>query len=155
MTSSLDLVDEKLEEIKNLLISIPKVDFKSLKETFFPPAILESLKKKPLKILREGPFLEVNTALMLDVTKPMLDILQKLNLPFPVILLGCALTPTRIILSKLHPFSPKQILPSWEMLSLKNIPWVIFLDQLVATAQRQGGLVSDYVIPYYLPDLPV
>jgi len=155
LTSSLDLVDEKLEEIKNLLISIPKVDFKSLKETFFPPAISESLKKKPLKILREGPFLEVNTALMLDVTKPMLDILQKLNLPFPVILLGCALTPTRITLTKLHPFSPKQILPSWEMLSLKNIPWVIFLDQLVATAQRQGGLVSDYVIPYYLPDLPV
>ena len=155
LTSTLEVVDQKLEDIKKLLISIPKVDFKSLKETLYPPAILESLKKKPLKVLREGPFLEINTKLMLDVSKPILGVLQKLNIPFPVVLLGCALTPTRIVLSKVHPFVPKQVLPAWEMMSLKNIPWLIFLDQLVATAQRQGGLVSDYVIPYYLPDPPV
>lgn len=154
LTSTLEVVDQKLEDVKKLLISIPKIDFKSLKETFYPPAILESLKKKPLKTFREGPFLEINTKLMLDVAKPILTVLEKLNIPFPVVLLGCALTPTRIVLSKVHPFSPKQVLPAWEMLSLKNIPWLIFLDQLVATAQRNGGLVSDYVIPYWLPDPP-
>jgi hypothetical protein len=38
-------------------------------------------------------------------------------------------------------------------MSLKNVPFVIWLDALVATAQKQGGICSDYVAPYYLPDV--
>jgi len=92
---------------------------------------------------------------MLAIAEPLLKVVGTLSIPFPVILLGCTLAPTRLVLSKIYPFSAKEPLPTWEKLSMKNIPFVIWLDQLIATAQRQGGLVSDYVIPYYLPDPPV
>jgi len=43
-------------------------------------------------------------------------------------------------------------LPSWEKMSTKNLSFVIWLDQFVATAQKQSGICSDYVLPYWLPD---
>ena len=98
------------------------------------------------------PFFEINTAAMLAAASPLLKALENVPLPFPVVLLGCTLAPTRLILTKLHPFSAKESLPSWEKMSLKNVPFVIWLDGLIATAQRNGGLFSDYVVPYYLPD---
>jgi hypothetical protein len=147
ITSSLEVVNSQLEQLKTLLTSIPDIDFKSIKETLFPTL--------PPKIKLEGPFLEVGTKEMLAIAEPALKLLQNVPIPFPLVLLGCTLPPTRLILSKIHPFSAKEPLPSWEKLTLKNIPFVIWLDQLIATAQRQGGLVSDYVIPYYLPDPPV
>jgi hypothetical protein len=153
MTSSLKGIDENLSEVEKLLKDIPKVDFKSIKETLYPPAALEAIKKKPLMQLREGPFLELDTESMLTAVNPLLASLKKINIPFPVVLIGCTTDPSRLALSKIHPFSSKEILPSWEKLSLKNIPFVIWLDQLVATAQRQGGICSDYVMPYYLPDI--
>ena len=146
ITSSLEVVNSQLEQLKALLVSIPDIDFKSIKETLFPTL--------PPKIKLEGPFLEVGTKEMLAIAEPALKLLQNVPIPFPLVLLGCTLPPTRLILSKIHPFSAKEPLPSWEKLTLKNLPFVIWLDQLIATAQRQGGLVSDYVIPYYLPDPP-
>lgn len=146
VASSLQNVDQQLETIQKTLPSLPKSDFKSIKETLFPTL--------PPRNKDEGPFLEVDTEAMLKATAPLLQILQNLNIPFPVILLGCTLAPTRLALTKLHPYSPKEVLPSWDKMSLKNIPFVIWLDQLIATAQRQGGIASDYVAPYYLPDPP-
>jgi hypothetical protein len=70
------------------------------------------------------------------------------NIPFPVILLGCAFSPTRAVLTKIDPTKSHEKLPLWEGLSLKNIPYLIWLDQLVATAQRNALLGSDYVAPY-------
>lgn len=146
ITSSLEVVNSQLEQIKSLLAAIPDIDFKSIKETLFPTL--------PPKIKLEGPFLEVGTKEMLAIAEPALQLLQNVPIPFPVVLLGCTLPPTRLVLSKIHPFSAKEPLPTWEKLTLKNVPFVIWLDQLIATAQRQGGLFSDYVIPYYLPDPP-
>jgi hypothetical protein len=147
IASSLEVVDSQLEQIKPLLVSVPDIDFKSIKETLFPTF--------PPKLNPEGPFLEVGTKEMLAIAEPLLKSLSSVPIPFPVILLGCTLAPSRLVLSKIHPFSAKESLPTWEKLSLKNVPFVIWLDQLISTAQRQGGLASDYVAPYYLPDPPV
>ena len=144
IAGSLDVVNKQLDEIKSMLISIPKIDFKSIKKTLFPTI--------PPKLELKPPFFEINTAAMLAAASPLLKALENVPLPFPVVLLGCTLAPTRLILTKLHPFSAKESLPSWEKMSLKNVPFVIWLDGLIATAQRNGGLFSDYVVPYYLPD---
>jgi hypothetical protein len=145
ITGSLDVVDQQLEQIKSMLISIPKIDFKSIKKTLFPTL--------PPKIELKPPFFEVGTAIMLTTATPLLKALQNVSIPFPVVLLGCTIAPTRLILTKLHPFSAKEPLPSWDKMSLQNVPFVIWLDGLIATAQRQGGIFSDYVVPYYFPDV--
>ena len=86
---------------------------------------------------------------MLSVVDPILQKLVDSPVPFPLILLASSSETTRSIITKVHPFDSKEILPTWEKMSLKNIPFVIWLDQLVATAQRQGGFGSDYVVPYW------
>jgi hypothetical protein len=50
--------------------------------------------------------------------------------------------------SKLHPTKPFERIPAWEGLSTKNIPFLIWLDYLVATAQRKSGVGSTYLVPY-------
>jgi hypothetical protein len=90
---------------------------------------------------------------MLEIAAPLLTALKNVPLPYPLVLLGCAVTASRVPLTKLYPFSAKENLPSWDKMSLKNVPFVIWLDALVATAQKQGGICSDYVAPYYLPDV--
>lgn len=145
LASSLETVDDQLENIKKFLVPLTKGGFKSIKEQLFPTI--------PPKINPEGPFLEVGTQEMLALVTPLLSTLSNFPIPYPLILLGCTTAPTRIVLTKIYPFAAKEPLPTWEKLSLKNIPFVIWLDQLVATAQRQGGLGSDYLAPYYLPDV--
>jgi hypothetical protein len=144
--SSLETVQEYLKTVENVIsaVSIP-ADFKSIKEKLFPDI--------PPKEIKEGPFLEVNTKRMLEAAEPLLQVLQNVPLPYPVVLLGCSVTPSRLALTKIYPFAGREILPSWDKLSLKNVPFVIWLDALIATAQKQGGICSDYVAPYYLPDL--
>jgi hypothetical protein len=73
--------------------------------------------------------------------------------PFPVVLLGCATgVPGWTIFTKMNPFAAIEKLPGYERLSLKNVPFVIFLDMIAATAQRYGGAGSNYVTPYFVPD---
>ena len=99
----------------------------------------------------EGPFLELDPMVIKEYIDPILKGATKFasdNIPFPVILLGCAFTPTRAVLTKIDPTKSHEKLPLWEGLSLKNIPYLIWLDQLVATAQRNALLGSDYVAPY-------
>jgi hypothetical protein len=146
LVSFLEAINQDLESLNTVLsaIQVPSIDFKSIKETLFPTF--------PPKIRQEGPFLEFGTKEILALVEPLLQTLQAVPIPFPVILLGCTVPPSRLVLSKIYPFSANEPLPSWEKLSLENVPFVIFLDQLIATAQRQGGIGSDYVAPYYLPD---
>jgi len=146
LVSFLEVINQDLESLNTVLssISVPAVNFKSIKEILFPTI--------PPKITDEGPFLEFGTKEVLAIAEPLLSILNTVPLPFPLVLLGCTLPPTRLVLSKIYPFSAKEPLPSWEKMSLLNVPYVIFLDQLIATAQRQGGLGSDYIVPYYFPD---
>jgi hypothetical protein len=146
LASFLESINQDLETLNTLLssIQVPSIDFKSIKETLFPTI--------PPKIRDEGPFLEFGTKEILAIAEPLLRTLQNVPIPFPLILLGCTLPPSRLVLSKIYPFSANEPLPSWDKMSLSNVPFVIFLDQLIATAQRQGGIGSDYVVPYYLPD---
>ena len=110
-----------------------------------------------LSILKEGPLVEVNTKLIQQFVDPLLKQVVPVvfnSLPFPVTLLGCSFTPTRILLTKIHPVKPIDKLPSWEGLTLKNMPLVIFLDQIAATAQRGALLWSWYYPPGFLPLIP-
>ena len=79
---------------------------------------------------------------------PLIETLAKAPLPFPLVLLAASQSISRPIITKVYPVAAKEILPTWEKLSLENLPFVIWLDQLIATAQRTGGLFSDYVAPY-------
>jgi len=100
----------------------------------------------------EGPFFELNPKLIKDYVDPIIKGAASFtseNIPFPVILLGCAFPATRIALTKIHPSKPKEVLPAWEGLSTKNFPFIIWLDQLVATAQRNALLGNSYVAPYF------
>jgi hypothetical protein len=100
----------------------------------------------------EGPFLELNPKFIKDYVDPIVKgaaTFTSENIPFPVILLGCAFPATRAVLTKIHPSKPKEILPAWEGLSTKNFPFIIWLDQLVATAQRNALLGNSYVAPYF------
>jgi hypothetical protein len=146
LVSFLEAINQDLESLNSVLsvIQIPALELKTAKEILFPTI--------PPKLFSEGPFLEFGTNEVLAIAEPLLAALRDVPIPFPLILLGCTLPPSRLVLSKIYPFSAKEPLPSWEKLSLLNVPYVIFLDQLIATAQRQGGIGSDYVLPYYLPD---
>jgi hypothetical protein len=146
LVSFLEAINQDLESLNTVLssIQVPAVNFKSIKEILFPTS--------PPKIFNDGPYLEFGTNEILAIAEPLLGVLSRTPLPFQLVLLGCSLPPSRLVLSKIYPFSAKEPLPSWEKMSLSNVPYVVFLDQLIATAQRQGGLGSDYILPYYLPD---
>ena len=149
LVSILSTIENSLETIKSLLIDLPIFEFESIKTIIFP-----TLDDALDKILNpSGMFLEIGTIEMQKLTRPILDELEKNPIPFAAILLFASQTPSRSIITKLHPFYAYQVLPSWEGLSTNNIPFIVWLDQLAATAQRQGGLCSDYVIPYWLPDI--
>lgn len=146
ISSILDNLDKYLNSIKIAIRTAKNAtatDFKSIKEKLFPTI--------PPKSFDEGPFMEIGTSEMIKATTPILRTLSR-ALPFPAILQASASTPARQVLTKLHPFIAKESLPSWEKLTLKNVPFVIWLDLMIATSQRQGGLASDYIVPYYLPD---
>ena len=51
-------------------------------------------------------------------------------------------------MTKIHPLKAQEVLPTWESLSAKNIPYMVWIDQLVATAQRKALLASVYVPPF-------
>jgi hypothetical protein len=121
-----------------------KAPYLSIIELFqFPPKL--SLPGK------DGPYFEVGTALIKPVLDPLIQsVLPALfnNLPPIVTLLACSNSASRLAFSKLHPTKPFERIPAWEGLSTKNIPFLIWLDYLVATAQRKSGVGSTYLVPY-------
>jgi dGTP triphosphohydrolase len=126
--------------------------FKSMMELFTLP--------DPVSLLRkEGPFFEIGTKELQSIVDPLLlSVVPAISqaLPFPVILLAASVTPARTVLTKVHPTKSPDLekLPMWEGLTLKNIPFTLWLDQLAATAQRGALLGSDYVVPYFTPLTP-
>ncbi len=142
--SSLDTIDDYLDSIKSLIYPIESFEFKSIKEKLFPTI--------PKKEKDEKAFIEIDTEGMLNATTPLLRALQDVPFPFMVILLATSQLPGRAVMTKIYPFAAKDILPTWERMSLQNIPFVVWLDQLIATAQKSGGISSDYVAPYFTSD---
>lgn len=147
----LDAVDEALDELKTIIQPFEsiKTNFKSIKEQLFP-----TLPPKPPIPKPEGPFMQLLTAEEIaTLADPILEMLGLIPLPFPIILLGCATPATRLALTKMHPFMSKEMMPPWEKMSVKNVPFMIWMDQLIATAQKQGGFGSDYIAPYWIGDV--
>jgi hypothetical protein len=143
-----------LDVVKNIITIATAVssDFISIIKLFTIP---DPTQFPPIK--REGPFIEVNTKQIQQFVDPLLKSIVPAifnNLPWPVTLLGASFPITRIALSKIHPVKPIDKLPSWEGLTLKNMPYVLFLDQIAATAQRASLLWSSYYPPGFIPLTP-
>jgi len=155
ISSMVKAVNDALDPLADALDAFKEYgeSFKSILSKLFPAGgEKQSLREKIKETLHgKNPlFLEVSTQQMLDTLMP---VLKSLRLPFPVVLLACANTASRKVITKVHPFDAREIFPTWEKLTLQNTPYVIWLDQLIATAQRQGGFGSDYVTPYYNTDI--
>lgn len=150
LVSILDAVSSALDELKTLIQSFEnlKEKFESIKDKLFP-----TVPPKPPIPKPEGPFMQLLTAEEIAAfADPVFELLGTVPLPFPIILLGCSNKVSRLVLTKMHPFMSKELLPPWEKMSVKNVPYMIWLDQLIATAQKQGGFGSDYVTPYWMAD---
>jgi hypothetical protein len=119
-----------------------KAPFLSIIELFqFPP--------KPSLPEDDGPFYEISTELLKPIIEPLIYlVLPPLfnALPPIVSLLAASSTPARLALTKLHPLKSFEKIPAWEQLSAKNIPYLLWLDYMVATAQRKSGLGSTYLV---------
>ena len=145
LVSLLESADDALDNLKEMIQSFQGLDtrFKSIKETILP--------KFPLKNPgSDKPLLEIGTNDMLKLAEPLLTALQTAPIPMPVVLLGCSFPLSRLVLTKIHPFEPYEMMPSWEKMSTKNLPFVIWLDRLISTSQKQAVFGSDYVAPYWL-----
>jgi len=140
-----------VSSIINAINALGSFPFLSIIELFqFPPKL--SLPGK------DGPFFDVSWELLKPLLDPIINSVLPLlfnNTPLIVKLLACSSSPARLAFTKLHPTKPLEKLPTWEGLSDKNVPFVIWLDQLVATAQRKSGLGSTYLsIPFGYQALP-
>jgi hypothetical protein len=126
----------------NTINALGSFPFLSIIELFqFPPKL--SLPGK------DGPFFDASWELFKPILDPVINSVLPLlfnNTPLIVKLLACSFSPSRLAFTKLHPTKPLEKLPTWEGLSEKNVPFVIWLDQLVATAQRKSGLGSTYLV---------
>lgn len=142
-----------LDTIKTLISTATAVsaDFKSIKETFLPPDLVDV----GIKLLQpKPPFFEIGAEQLKEFVDPLLNGLVKTlsnSIPYPVILLGCSFPASRLALTKINPAKATEKLPRWEGITLKNIPYVVWLDQLAASAQRYSLLGSDYIVPYFTP----
>lgn len=112
-----------------------------------PPArIVYSLIWKYFKGLPKSPLPE-------EVTKPIFDAAAKIltKMPWPiVVLLG------RNIVNIINPIAMSDDLPSWRRMSLKNVYYVVYLDEFLRSAADVSGLFKfffgDPVYP--IPELP-
>ena len=119
-----------------------KAPYLSIIELFqFPP--------KPSLPFDVAPYYEISTDLLKSIIDPViLLVLPPIFkvLPPIVTLIAASSTPARLILTKLHPLKPVEKIPAWEQLSSQNIPFLLWLDQVVATAQRKSGFGSTYLV---------
>jgi hypothetical protein len=142
-----------LDTVKTLISTATALssDFKSIKETFLPPDAVDLA----IKLLEpKPPFFEIGAEKIKAFVDPLLNGLVKTvsnSIPYPVILLGCSSPIARLALTKINPTKAIEKLPQWEGITLKNIPYVVWLDQLASSAQRYSLLGSDYVAPYFTP----
>lgn len=154
-TASIAIVKQVLQEIDSSLEKVMKVadvadkSFDSILKKFAP------FSKQDTKI-QDTPVMDIGAplakALMGSVTTGLVSG-RIPTPPFPVVLLGCALgTNGWKALTNIDPFRAIEKLPPYERISMKNVPFLIFLDMMAATAQRYGGLASNYVPPYFTPD---
>jgi hypothetical protein len=137
--------------LKAVMLVVEAAPAKQFLSIFSKLTLKIDLKLKPgepsLDIGQEIAFALFKTLIMGFVTGKLPPI------PYPVVLLGCSTGfPGWMVTTLTNPLSAIEKTPPWERLCLKNVPHVIFLDQLAATAQRYGGIGNSYILPYFIPE---
>jgi len=147
-------VDEYMEKILGT-IDLVKKDSKSFFEKiakFSKQNIKKSLAEAKNAAQKDDAYLDIGTEIASALFKSFTAKYLNGDLPsppFPVTLLACSTGfPGWLVMTSVNPFSAIEKIPAYERMSLKNVPFVIFLDMIAASAQRKGGIGSDYVIPY-------
>jgi hypothetical protein len=154
-TTSIEFSREILQEIDSKLESVMKAadvadkTFDSILKKFAP------FSKQNSK-LEDSPKVDIGSPIAKALFATITAKLATGEIPAPpyiAVLLGCALgVPGWNLFTKIDPFRAIEKLPPYERISLKNVPFVIFLDMIAATSQRYGGVGSNYVVPYFTPD---
>jgi hypothetical protein len=139
------------DSIKQIMSTADVAVIKEFKSIFSQITGKISLKMKPgepsIDIGQEIVFALFKVYIMEYVTG------KRNPLPYPAILIGCSSgLPGWASSTLVNPLSALEKTPPWERLSMKNTPFVIFLDLLAATSQRYGGRANSYVIPYFTPE---
>jgi len=137
-------VESSLNDTLHLL-DVPSKQLVSFMALFSP---IQGIKSSILLNNQKGPYIEIGT----DIIRALMS-KNKITPNFLTTLLLCTTgIPGWTISSLFNPSRSIEKLPPWERLCLKNAPYVVFLDQIAATAQRIGGLGNSYLAPYYTPE---
>ena len=138
--SILDSVLVALKPLKPLIdvaANAPKVDFKSIKAKFVPFSSDDIFDSGGIK----------NAPGLKRTISDLFLIYTKLNIPFPVFLQSAAVPGLSSVLTKLHPYVAYEFTPQWEQLSTGNLPFMLWFNWFLYTAQK-NTMFSDYVAPY-------
>lgn len=140
----LGTIDESLNSLSALssiidtFSSAPKIDFKSIKNKFLGLSLKSDdsatayIKQAILKKLIDGLF----------------KVYSNLNIPYVLFLQTLAVPGMSKIMTKIHPYVSYDAFPQWEKLSTDNLPFMVWVDWFLYTAQKHAGLGSDYIAPY-------
>jgi hypothetical protein len=135
---------EKLKPLLSLIDISPDKEEKSFLKKLFP----ESKGSDGDDTLKIQIAPDVALAIFLGFASKVATGTNK-TIPWIAALGLCAIGPVGwFSLSTFNPTAAMEKFPPYERLCLKNIPYVIFLDQLIATAQRVGGIANNYLPPY-------
>lgn len=146
--------DSLIKVDKFLEITLSQVDYaKKVSTSFFDKLAPFSLQKSKAQY---QPSLDIGTQVGSALFKQFTAKYVSGELPAPpppAVLLACSTgLPGWITMTSVDPFRAIEKIPPYERISLKNVPYVIFLDMIAASAQRMGGIGSNYVIPYSTPE---
>lgn len=87
----------------------------------------------------------------LDVLKPALALIKPVLTPIVsspvayILVAAAGVTNNLDMIRKLHPVLNEDDIPPWERLTLKNILFLVFLDEYVSTAADQVGFFRSYI----------
>ena len=99
---------------------------------------------KVAKDILKGP-LDGTLVIPPEVLEVAMELLKKLSfIPFPVVGAAGAFGAGPAI-RLVHPLLYEDDLPPWERLNLKNMLFVLFLDEFCHTAKQQGGFFENYL----------
>ena len=87
----------------------------------------------------------------LEVLKPALALIKPMITPIVsspvayILVAAAGVTNNLDMIRKLHPVLNEDDIPPWERLTLKNILFLVFLDEYVSTAADQVGFFRSYI----------
>jgi lysozyme family protein len=156
-TASVLFLKDALQKADASILSLMTVlDSAKKTSSSFTKNIAKFSKQKTSLDQVDGPMIdigsEITNALYMGITAKLISGEIQVA-PFPAVLLASSLGNVGWQqITKIDPFRAIEKLPPFERLSLRNIPFVLWLDFLATTAQRHGGIGCNYVVPYFTPE---